>query len=374
MKRLILLAIVVLLPAPLFAQASATGAGLDLRERVASANQSRILPLAADAEASARMQGRPATPPAATPPPEQTFRRRGSMVGYIDDAPIVSKLRIRFDAATQDRAPDRAEFFYAKCGCYRDLPADHPAYDPDSPGPRPGAADSVNFQQWHIQGEYGVSNNFSVFGELPFRWIQPQSFIPGTGAGFPNQGGLSDLRFGFKYGLLAADQQAVTLQVREYVPTGDASLGLGTNHATLEPALLVSAGRNRVAVESQIGIWLPLGGFQAGADESRRAFRRQGVLLWHRAVGRGLSDGEGRRRAGRRAGRLARRGWVRERRYRRFGHQHREPENRRARRVGPELGVRGLRTRPHGRELVRRHRPVRGPLFFLSVGAPRGRE
>jgi hypothetical protein len=260
MKRLILLAIVVLLPAPLFAQASATGAGLDLRERVASANQSRILPLAADAEANAQVQGRPATPPAATPPPEQTFRRRGSMVGYIDDAPIVSKLRIRFDAATQDRAPDRAEFFYAKCGCYRDLPADHPAYDPDSPGPRPGAADSVNFQQWHIQGEYGVSNKFSVFGELPFRWIQPQSFIPGTGAGFPNQGGLSDLRFGFKYGLLAADQQAVTLQVREYVPTGDASLGLGTNHATLEPALLVSAGRNRVAVESQIGIWLPLGG------------------------------------------------------------------------------------------------------------------
>ena len=41
-----------------------------------------------------------------------------SMVGYIDNAVVHSEIRIRFDAALDDQTPDRAEFFYAKCGCY----------------------------------------------------------------------------------------------------------------------------------------------------------------------------------------------------------------------------------------------------------------
>ncbi len=60
-------------------------------------------------------------------------RRRGTFVGYVDDALIQSNVRIRFDAATGNTVPDRAEFFYAKCGCYRGLP-------PTSPGIRPGRA------------------------------------------------------------------------------------------------------------------------------------------------------------------------------------------------------------------------------------------
>jgi hypothetical protein len=44
------------------------------------------------------------------------------MVGYVEDATIESKVRLRFDSAFHDTAPDRAEFFYAKCGCYSGLP------------------------------------------------------------------------------------------------------------------------------------------------------------------------------------------------------------------------------------------------------------
>ena len=43
------------------------------------------------------------------------------MVGYIDDPVVSSKIRVRFETGMHNRAPDRAEFFYAKCGCYRDL-------------------------------------------------------------------------------------------------------------------------------------------------------------------------------------------------------------------------------------------------------------
>lgn len=42
-----------------------------------------------------------------------------SMVGYIENAIVGSEVRIRFDAAFNDAFPDRAEFIYAKCGCYR---------------------------------------------------------------------------------------------------------------------------------------------------------------------------------------------------------------------------------------------------------------
>ncbi len=79
-------------------------------------------------------------------------RRRGTFVGYVDDALIQSNVRIRFDAATGNTVPDRAEFFYAKCSCYRGLPPDHPGFDPDAPGPGPGAADDIRFQQLYLEG------------------------------------------------------------------------------------------------------------------------------------------------------------------------------------------------------------------------------
>jgi hypothetical protein len=57
----------------------------------------------------------------------------GSMVGYIDNPIVDSEIRIRFDDAFEDRFPDRSEFFYAKCACYRMLSG--PAQDPNAPGP-----------------------------------------------------------------------------------------------------------------------------------------------------------------------------------------------------------------------------------------------
>ena len=63
---------------------------------------------------------------------------RPSMVGYIDDAGIRSEIRIRLDVAVHDDTPDRAEFFYAKCGCYRGVPTGT-GPDPSSPGPGPAS-------------------------------------------------------------------------------------------------------------------------------------------------------------------------------------------------------------------------------------------
>jgi len=178
----------------------------------------------------------------------------GSMVGYVDDAIVGNQIRIRFDAGFDDNVPDRAEFFYPQCGCY----------GAGAPGPRPGAANDINFQQLYFQGEYAPVSRFSVFTEVPIRWIQPQSFIPGTTGGlapFSNQSGISDVRAGFKFALLSSSTHSLTFQFRAYFPSGDGSRGLGTAHYSVEPSLLYFQKlSDRWAVESQIGGWHPIDG------------------------------------------------------------------------------------------------------------------
>jgi len=198
------------------------------------------------------------TPP--PPPPPATGRRRPSMVGYVGDGSIGSQVRIRFDAGFETTAADRAEFFYGKCGCYRGLPADHPAYDPDAPGPGPGIAQEVDYRQLWIQAEYALNGRASVFGELPIRWLTPQAFVPGTGL-FPDASGLSDIRAGLKLAIVASDTRFVTVQLQADAPTGDAGKGLGTNHWSFSPTLLYFQRiGDRVALESQLGTVMPIDG------------------------------------------------------------------------------------------------------------------
>jgi hypothetical protein len=189
-------------------------------------------------------------------------RRRGTFVGYIDDALPESNFRIRFDAASGNTVPDRAEFFYAKCGCYRGLAVANPAaFDPNAPGPGPGAADDIRFQQLYLEGEYQVVPQLSVLGQVPLRWLQPQAFIAGTGAAFANQSGLGDVRVGAKLAFVDTPVTAASVKVQFYFPSGDASKGLGTDHASWEPALLLwNELSPKVNLESQLGVWLPVGG------------------------------------------------------------------------------------------------------------------
>lgn len=183
-----------------------------------------------------------------------------SMVGYVDDAIVASQIRVRFDAGFHDTVPDRAGFFYPQCACTN---------VPGAPGPNfPGASDNINFQEIYLDWEYAPVKRFSFFTELPFRSIEPQanSFIPGSyqaGQEFPSaaaQVGVSDVRVGIKVGLAVSASHALTIQLRAYLPSGNASKGLGTGHSSIEPSLLYYQRLSqRWAIESQIGDWHPIG-------------------------------------------------------------------------------------------------------------------
>lgn len=218
-----------------------------------------LLP-ALEAPQAARPSVSPAQPQAGS------AQRLLGMMGFIDDARVYSKIRVRVDSAFRSTAPDRAEFFYAKCGCYGLLPAASPNFDPDAPGPA-RAVNDLDFNQIDIFGEWAFGI-FSAFGQLPLRWIQPRSLIPGPGGAFPNQSGLGDVRAGIKMALVETRDQSLTAQAQFYVPTGDASQGLGTNHTSFEPSLLYYRRlSDDIGLESQFGVWFPLDG-SAGVPTS----------------------------------------------------------------------------------------------------------
>ena len=46
-----------------------------------------------------------------------------SAAGYVESAIPVTQFRLRYDSMYDDNRPDRADFFYPKCGCFRDRSA-----------------------------------------------------------------------------------------------------------------------------------------------------------------------------------------------------------------------------------------------------------
>ena len=185
-------------------------------------------------------------------------KRRGSMVGYIEDATIGKQFRMRYDSGWDMNSPDRAEFFYAKCGCFRTLTGS-PAQDLNAPGPGPGIVSAMNYHQLNLLSEYSIGRHASAFVELPFRWIKPTEFVPGTGS-FGNQSGLGDISVGTKISLSSTTSHDITVMVRGSINTGDSTKGLGTDHGSVEPALLVRQTLGgRAQIEGMFGDYHPTG-------------------------------------------------------------------------------------------------------------------
>jgi len=195
-----------------------------------------------------------------------------SKTGYIDDAIIGTRFRVRADGGFGVDSPDRAEFFYGACGCARDVPfppanvpnANGDVLDPNAPGPSgtviPGMILSsplietdLDYQEIRLDYEYALRHNFSLFAEVPVR------FTDGETLG--SESGLGDVRAGFKWGLLDNPQHHLTFQLRGYFPTGDAKKGLGTDHASVEPGLLYYGRLNEGwTMAAELRYWIPIDG------------------------------------------------------------------------------------------------------------------
>jgi hypothetical protein len=201
-----------------------------------------------------------------------------SPTGYVEDAAVGTMVRIRFDAGFDMTAPDRAEFFYGKCGCYRAA-----GLDPNAPGPGAVIVTRMRFQEAHANVEYAFARRFSLFVDASVRSIQP---LAGTGPLFGSQTGPGDLQAGFKFAPLASPDGYLTFQLRSYFPTGDSMEGLGTNHYSIEPGLLFTRKVTPVvALSGQFSVWHPVGGSSALPLSSANSFAGN-VLTYGAGVSR----------------------------------------------------------------------------------------
>jgi len=207
---------------------------------------------------------KPKTPSKPTVEPQMPTIQK-IRIGYLDSAIIGTQIRFRFDAAFNMIHPDAAEFFYAKCGCYGDLASTDPLFDKNAPGPGPGNATEINFQQAYFNVEYALNPRFSVFGEVPFRSIQYLLYgsfpPPRSAANFSSEAGLSDVNAGFKFAIVASQNRVLTVQMQGIFPTGSAAIGAGTSHFSIVPALLYHQELGqRWAIDAEFSDTHPLGG------------------------------------------------------------------------------------------------------------------
>jgi hypothetical protein len=191
--------------------------------------------------------------------------------GYIDSAIPRTQFRLRYDSAYEDNRPDRADFFYPKCGCFR-MPGT-PTTDPNAPGP-PKAERKIDYHELSSYLELAPDERLSGFVEIPIRYLDPEV----------NQhaSGLGDIYFGFKYAILYNPDQVLTLQLKTFAPTGDAGRGLGTNNWRLEPALLYYRQCGRFALETELRDNIPVD----SADDFAGNVLRYGVGVSYLAVDR----------------------------------------------------------------------------------------
>src|SRR5262245_38302880 len=162
-----------------------------------------------------------------------------SSVGYIDSALPRNVIRLRADAAYDSNRASRAEMFYAQTG-------------PRGPG-LPFPETSVDYQELSFYLEGLVAPQLSVFVETPVRFLNPVVN--------DNSVGLGDITAGFKYAFINCEDRCASFQLRTFAPSGEADRGLGTRHVSLEPAFLFyTQPYDRLALESELRLWVPIGG------------------------------------------------------------------------------------------------------------------
>ena len=182
--------------------------------------------------------------------------------GYLDLPFVVNQFRVRYDDAYDNNRPDRAEYFYAKCGCFNQVQPNAHARGPAQP------EKSIDYQDISTYIEKRFSKRFSMFADVPVRFINPVVNA--------NAGGLANVDAGFKFALLNRNGRYLTFQLRVYAPSGNPGLGLGNGHVSIEPGLLYWRTINdRLFIQGELLNWAPVGGSNFAGD----------ILQWGGGIG-----------------------------------------------------------------------------------------
>lgn len=168
---------------------------------------------------------------------------------FADYARPRTVTRLRFDRLLDMTHPDRNQYFLKQInpnGTLNVTGANRPFNGKFLMDP------TINLSQMYLYQE-AATEKASFFIEIPYRQINPFAS--------PTQAGFADLNLGSKALLFDCEMLQVTFQFRTFLPTGNAQIGLGTAHVSLDPSILASLKLTPdTYFQIQVGNWIPLGG------------------------------------------------------------------------------------------------------------------
>jgi hypothetical protein len=115
------------------------------------------------------------------------------------------------------------------------------------------AETSVDAQELSSYLELALCQRFSIFAEMPARFLNPDQNR--------NYRGFGDLSAGCKFTYCVEEHALQTFYFRVYTPTGQNERGLGTGHVSIEPGLLVFERLTPgLVLELELKDWIPIDG------------------------------------------------------------------------------------------------------------------
>lgn len=181
---------------------------------------------------------------------------------WVESARPVTQTRYRWDMSFDVLYPDRAEFIWPAVGML-------------GPQTAPG---SIMLHELSMYTEI-ASGNFSMFFDTPYRSYETN--LDAHAAGF------SDMSIGTKSVLFDCELLTIAFQFKTLLPVGLGLKGLGTQHVSLEPSLLLALNISPdTYMQAQISEWIPISADAnaAGAILHYHASLNQVLFRWQPAV------------------------------------------------------------------------------------------
>lgn len=157
-------------------------------------------------------------------------------ISFVDTTQPMNNFRVRLDSAYDYDGPDRSEYFWAKTV--------------DGRGP-PAAETTLDYNDLRFYHEVG-GKKFSVGTEVPIRFVDPVVNEDSAGIG--------DITITTKTLFMDGKRWQIANLFRTYIPSGDADVGLGTGHASIEPGFAWRYKWSDITyLHGDIKFWVPLG-------------------------------------------------------------------------------------------------------------------
>jgi hypothetical protein len=205
---------------------------------------------------------------------------------FVDAPRPKTQMRLRYDAGWDLDHPDRAEFFWAKQNTKNLIGPASPCAPSTNPGNGPACvASSVNYEDLSLYME-GAADRVGIFVEMPYREVDPTaapitSLVEDNANGCCPHSGFADMTVGTKTLLLDCELLQISFQFKTFIPVGNAMKGLGTNHVSLEPALLMALrlGPNSY-LQAETAYWIPISGDPLYMGDVFHAHASFNHILW----------------------------------------------------------------------------------------------